>query len=198
MAPDNSVEHSIGVLAGNLLAARPLIDVLEQPIRLTPNGPFIHELYEDGRLEVQRLLDRISTSACLPRFKLCRFLHSSDMTVFEQVVSAAIDVNEEMLRKAASVSDREADSMTKSAIEASFNQKYGGGTASSFDGLPLNVYAAGSRNPQAVVMIPACGMPAKLYERWITFLAAQYFVVTWESRGLFGSSALPGEDGFGI
>jgi pimeloyl-ACP methyl ester carboxylesterase len=38
---------------------------------------------------------------------------------------------------------------------------------------------------RAVVLVSACGMPAKLCERWMRFLGENHFVITWESRLLF-------------
>ncbi|MEV7425364.1 MULTISPECIES: alpha/beta fold hydrolase [unclassified Streptomyces] len=58
------------------------------------------------------------------------------------------------------------------------------------DGVPLLVYAAGERHRPVVVIATACGMPVELTDPWIRALAADSFVVTWETRGIFAESAL--------
>lgn len=55
----------------------------------------------------------------------------------------------------------------------------------SYDGLSLNVYYSGDSTKEMVVIIPPCGMPKELYFNWIQSLSAEYFVVTWDARGLF-------------
>ncbi|MBI3688113.1 MAG: alpha/beta hydrolase [Actinobacteria bacterium] len=57
----------------------------------------------------------------------------------------------------------------------------------SWDGAPLRTYAAGEPDRPAVVIASACGMPAVLAEAWMRFLAGDRYVVTWETRGLFGA-----------
>lgn len=54
------------------------------------------------------------------------------------------------------------------------------------DGVVLRAYAAGDGARPAVVVASASGMPARLCEQWMRFLAADRFVVTWETRCLFG------------
>jgi len=54
------------------------------------------------------------------------------------------------------------------------------------DGATVRAYAAGDPKAPAVVIASACGMPVRLAESWIRRLAVDHFVLTWESRGLFG------------
>jgi 3-oxoadipate enol-lactonase len=53
------------------------------------------------------------------------------------------------------------------------------------DGALVPAYAAGDPQAPAVVIASACGMPARLAERWMRRLAADHHVLTWESRALF-------------
>lgn len=59
------------------------------------------------------------------------------------------------------------------------------------DGSRLRTYTAGEAGRPAVVLASACGMPAQLCESWMRFLARDHFVVTWETRGLFGELGNP-------
>lgn len=53
-------------------------------------------------------------------------------------------------------------------------------------GLTLAAYASPRRQGKAVVMVLPCGMPFDLCQAWFQCLGQRHFVVTWESRGLFG------------
>jgi pimeloyl-ACP methyl ester carboxylesterase len=54
-----------------------------------------------------------------------------------------------------------------------------------FGGVRLNVYTAGPPDGEPIVILSACGMPARLCEPWMNVLAKDHFVLTWETRGLF-------------
>jgi 3-oxoadipate enol-lactonase len=55
------------------------------------------------------------------------------------------------------------------------------------DGSALRCYAAGRADAPVVAIVSACGMPVGLLRRWITGLSGRFRVLTWESRGLFGT-----------
>ncbi|RON51631.1 alpha/beta fold hydrolase [Pseudomonas frederiksbergensis] len=54
------------------------------------------------------------------------------------------------------------------------------------DGVPLSVYASSGRQRPPIVLALPCGMPFDLCRDWFDALSERYFVVTWETRGLFG------------
>jgi pimeloyl-ACP methyl ester carboxylesterase len=56
-------------------------------------------------------------------------------------------------------------------------------------GLSLSAYASPERPARAVVMVLPCGMPFELCLEWFLLLGERHFVVTWETRGLFGECA---------
>ncbi|WP_211222393.1 alpha/beta fold hydrolase [Actinokineospora enzanensis] len=60
-------------------------------------------------------------------------------------------------------------------------------TVQAVDGAPLRCYVEGPVGAPAVALVNACGMPVGLVSRWVRQLARRYRVVTWESRGMFGS-----------
>lgn len=53
-------------------------------------------------------------------------------------------------------------------------------------GLSLAAYASTNRHSKAVMMVLPCGMPFELCLPWFQSLGQDHFVVTWETRGLFG------------
>lgn len=54
------------------------------------------------------------------------------------------------------------------------------------DGVLLAVYASNHRQRPPIVLALPCGMPFDLCRDWFDALSERYFVVTWETRGLFG------------
>ncbi|WP_175956085.1 alpha/beta hydrolase [Burkholderia sp. BCC0405] len=54
-------------------------------------------------------------------------------------------------------------------------------------GVALSAYAGSRRDRSAVVLALPCGMPLDLCQRWFDVLAERHFVLTWETRALFGA-----------
>jgi len=57
------------------------------------------------------------------------------------------------------------------------------------DNVSLSVHASTDRERPAIVLALPCGMPFDLCRDWFNALSERFFVVTWETRGLFGSCA---------
>jgi len=57
------------------------------------------------------------------------------------------------------------------------------------DNVSLSVHASTDRERPASVLALPCGMPFDLCRDWFNALSERFFVVTWETRGLFGSCA---------
>ncbi|KPA90304.1 putative hydrolase or acyltransferase of alpha/beta superfamily [Pseudomonas asplenii] len=55
------------------------------------------------------------------------------------------------------------------------------------DNVALSVYAGTHRERPAIVLALPCGMPFDLCRDWFDALSERFFVVTWETRGLFGA-----------
>ncbi|MBK5418655.1 syringomycin E biosynthesis aminoacyltransferase SyrC [Pseudomonas sp. TH31] len=55
------------------------------------------------------------------------------------------------------------------------------------DNVALSVHASANRECPAIVLALPCGMPFDLCRDWFNALSERFFVVTWETRGLFGS-----------
>ena len=53
------------------------------------------------------------------------------------------------------------------------------------DGTVLNVYSYGSRDKNPIIVVLPTGMPMLIMRSWIEILANDYFVITWETRGMF-------------
>lgn len=183
-SPAQETRESIALLARSILAARPLIDVLEPPVRLAPPGPV------PVGAPLERLVNEIASRIGAPALALGA---SQDLTVFENIVSAHLYSNG-LDRVAAALAASPVpeldpavlDGIADDAMRRSFNCRFGRTEVRARDGASLNVYTAGARSAEPVIILSACGIPASLSERWIEILARDYFVLTWETRGLFG------------
>jgi pimeloyl-ACP methyl ester carboxylesterase len=177
-ASDDGSSHSVIRLAEAIISLRPLIDVLPQPVDL------ISDSGEIGSLPDLALLNHIASRLNAPYFE---FSGEKESSVFSRIITARLACAEHLYspKESASV---DIDSMVDVAAGRSFEHYCDRAEISSLDRVPINVYAAGNPERKAVVIASICGMPAKLCEPWIRFLARDYFVITWESRGLFANS----------
>jgi len=58
----------------------------------------------------------------------------------------------------------------------------------STDGTVLNVYSHGNISNDPIIIVLPTGLPMLIMKPWIEILANEYFVITWETRGMFKSS----------
>src|SRR5262245_22324258 len=166
------------------MSLRPLIDVLPSPIGIIPQNEGIDsELFPD-----LGLLNRVASRLGAPAFQFSS--GKSELSMFGRVVTNRLAVAENLPRQFSARADSALDieCVVDQFANRSFDHYCDRAEAISFDGVPINVYAARDPKRKAVVIASVCGMPAKLTEAWIRFLAREYFVITWETRGLFGRS----------
>ncbi|RCG27058.1 alpha/beta hydrolase [Sphaerisporangium album] len=160
-------------LAEAVLSAQPLADVLEHPVRVA------------GPVEISSLLNRMAVRLGAPEFRLTD--DGDELGVFERVLSEHLALRSHDLdpHLPAEEIDRTAGSVTAHGFDGLCVREE---VAARDGGPPLVAYSAGTRGAPAVVIISPCGMPARLAERWMRFLARDHHVLTWESRGLFGAA----------
>ncbi|PYP83548.1 MAG: alpha/beta hydrolase [Candidatus Angelobacter sp. Gp1-AA117] len=185
-----AVQHSkedvqadaIARLTRAVLSVRPLIDVLAHPVCVAP-FPQGGESSADDEIALEDLLNRIAGHCGAPEFAVL-----DDVTVFERIVSNRLQDCVPADFQQVSQSP-EVNPIIQATVSRSFEHRFHCTDVPSFDGVALKTYAAGNPSRAAVIMITACGMPAKLAEAWMDFLAKDHFVITWETRGLFGKLA---------
>lgn len=184
--PAGADQGALAALARSVLSLRPLIDALEPPLRVAlPTAAAL------GGAGPQDLLDAVTGRLGAPRLTLGPGPPEAVAGLFARVLGesltpALVHASEEALdRRPAPVLDRAVDE----ALDDSFERRLPRLEVRSFDGTVLPAYAAGRAGRPAVVLVSACGMPAKLCEPWLRLLAADCLVLTWESRGLFGDAA---------
>jgi 3-oxoadipate enol-lactonase len=186
------LRRAIARLTTSVLSVKPLLEGLATQVRVVPvvcgaNVPAPG--WPTGHWNaVGELLDRVARCARVTGLTLSRDAVFDDLKVFERVVSSRLVLAEWADSMAAVAVNHlgEVDEVAAAAVADSFEAFCHKETITSYDGMPLSVYTVG-RGDDAVVVIPACGMPAPLAESWIRFLAHDRRVLTWESRGLFGA-----------
>lgn len=195
---ESHARNAIARLVTSVLSVGPVAEGLATPIRVVPltrDGavPHTHWSARQWR-ELGRLLDRVTRQAGVAGLTLSRDVALGDLQVFERVVSDRLALGE--LADCLTVMPEDlladVDQVAAEAMADSFDAFFGKENAVSSDGLPLNVYSAGPGG-EAVVLVPACGMPAALAESWMRFLARDRRVLAWESRGLFGAADQRGD-----
>lgn len=176
--------QEVARLSEAVLAVQPLLKAVERPLQVAPanngSGPL--------KPQVVELLDWVTARLGVPRLVLGS-VTADELGPFERAVSAHLDLrpgivelslDEETLAELGSIVDEVA--------ENSFDRFCTRTVASSGDGVPVAAYTAGDPENSAVVLVSACGMPARLCERWMRLLAPEHFVITWESRGMIADA----------
>jgi 3-oxoadipate enol-lactonase len=189
--------EAIARLATSVLSVKPLVEGLGAPVRVVPvdrarGGPPAHWTTARWR-ELGDLLDRVARRAGVADLTLAPDVALDDLPVFERVISQRLSLMELGDAVTAMPEDMaEVDRVTADTVADGFDVVFHRDTIASPDGVPLIVYGAG-HGGEAVVLIPACGMPAALAESWLRYLARDRRVVSWESRGLFGAADISGD-----
>lgn len=159
-----------------VLSVRPLVDVLDPPVRIA--GPAA------GEAPAAALLARVAAAVGAP--PLAVGAPADDLTVFERVVGERLAVDSWPAAACAEalagpgLVERGVDQ----ALRDSFERRCVAATVESSDGTALRAYSAGPAGAPAVVMVNACGTPAKLSDRWVRALEADHRIVLWETRGM--------------
>lgn len=168
-------------------AVRPLADVLPSPVRIAGFETTSRAQGDDDGAAVERLLNVVSARIGAPAFAIAHA--HTELSVFEQVVNARLIGPEWQSIAAAARSPPRADigGIVRGAVSGTFEDEFPPHAIRSFDGAVFRAYAAGRPDRPTVVLASACGMPAKLSEGWIRQLARKHFVITWETRALFGA-----------
>jgi 3-oxoadipate enol-lactonase len=190
----NARESVIDGVLG-VLAVRPIIDVLEHPVSLVPvaSRSSLDEAFVQASsyVQLERFLNRVATRIDAPQFKMRSEDSSFSHSVFETVVSQRLIGESRGLGEHGLLELDATDEIIDEAVGRSFDRRFFRARLTSFDGAWLRAYTAGDPRKRAVLLISACGMPAKICEKWIMLLAEDYFVITWESRLLFENSTGP-------
>ncbi len=119
-----------------------------------------------------------------PRFQVVP--NAGDQSVFESVISKRLALGSNVIVDGDFGCDPGAvGELVSEAVEEDFDTQFSRAKVRSFDGAMLRSYSAGVPRQRAVVLVSACGMPAKSCERWMRFLGKNHFVITWENRLLF-------------
>lgn len=155
---------------------RPLAGAMEVPPRVAPAD----------RNGLQRVLDRVTSHLTAPPLELAP---RKTLGTFDRVVSARLGLDRlagPLVLGGALDRPDEVAEVVDATLAGDFDTYCEHATVCADDGAPVPAYAAGDPDTPGVVLVSACGMPARLVEQWMRRLAVRNRVVTWESRALFG------------
>lgn len=194
---ESRARKAIAQLAISVLSVKPVVEGLAVPIRVVPTAcdGVPHANWSATQWsELDRLLQRVARQAGVAGLTLSQNVTLDELHVFERVVSNRLALAELADSVTAVPEDllRDVDRVVAETMADSFDVSFQKKSTTSSDGLPLNVYSAGPSG-EAVVLVPACGMPAALAESWMRFLARDRRILTWESRGIFGAAEYHGD-----
>jgi 3-oxoadipate enol-lactonase len=165
-------ESALENLVRRVLALRKLSDALATPLRV--------------RLDAVQLagLNRIASGLGVRPFSLRDADDAAPWTSFEQLALAHLAIDRELEAQLGGGVDLDGaiDYVRNTSLETVFART----EVETTRGTVLNAYAGGARGGDAVLLVPACGMPIELSESWMRELGRSHFILTWETRGLFG------------
>lgn len=186
--PPGAMREEVVALAQAVLSVRPLIDVLPQPVVVLggpPQGATASSF--EGPLGAIRLLHRITSHLGAPHLEVRPGDAAGPPGPFERVVSDRLSLD--TYGHSAAPFDvglgDEIEEIVDAVVADSFDGFCSRSSVISEDGVAFPAYTAGDPTAAPVLVISACGMPAKLCEAWVRALAERYFVITWETRDLF-------------
>lgn len=177
-------------LAAAVLSLAPLSETLPHPVRVAPISPWSALLPEPpDTAGLSAVLERAAGRAGQARYVLAPRTTAAELGVFERVISEYLRVDD-LVAPLAGVS-----AATMPAVDSILDGVSGDdflGIARRHrvradDGAEVLAYTAGDPGAPAIMLAAACGMPARLSENWIRYLAENFHVLTWETRGLFGA-----------
>ncbi len=193
--------QAIARLVASVLSVKPLSEGLAAPIRVVPvkRDPTRPPASWSGRrwAELDRLLGRVARQAGVTGLVLSPDVPFGELQIFERVISHCLALAEllDSMTELPDYREPDIDQVAAEVMSDSFDVVFQKTRIRPADGPALNVYSAGPGGT-AIVLVPACGMPAVLTECWMRFLARDYRVLTWESRGLFGAAGY--QDDFAV
>jgi 3-oxoadipate enol-lactonase len=184
MVLDARARTEVSRLTASVLAVKPLVEGGATPIRVVRPAGVPEELWP----RLDRLLGRVARHAGVTGLVPAGDVALADLQVFERVVSDRLALAGLADACLALPDDLppEVDEVVVAAVADGFDAFFGKDIITAADGVPLNVFAAGP-DREAVVLIPACGMPAALTESWMRHMAGDRRLLAWESRGMFGA-----------
>jgi len=178
----------IAVLAHELLDLRSLLDALPSPRRAwipAPQVPMSAPGYTWDKLSA--LLNHLTERLGLPAIELWGGKSRRGISIFESILGQRLvpllerDFQQELGLYAAWL-DAAVDSARQQSFEGNFPLR----EVAAADGTCLRTYASRVQRESAVLLVLPCGMPAPLLKPWMSFWSREHFVMTWESRCLFG------------
>jgi len=169
-------------------------------ISIPPNPNKSELLLDDDKILASHLinpfeefLDFVSVRLGVNNLVLCRD-DPNQLNSFETAVSRCLNIDVNFInnwKTFISTDFKQVDflplieQIEKEAVDIKFNRK----EIRTHDNGRLNVYSTGNPAATPIVLVIPCGMPFELSRSWFDLISEKYFddyyIVTWESRGMF-------------
>lgn len=190
--PSCDQRRVIASLVEALLSVRQLVSALGRPVKVPSavfdDGVQSFKLCHDQGVPVTVVLNEIASSLGMPKFRVIDG-RSIDMDLFDRAICKCIRAKADFQSTRIPVKWlSHIDQIVDEVRSSSFDARYSRREIRSFDDAVLNVYGAGDLQSQPVVLVSACGMPARLCDHWMHFFEKHHCVITWETRWLFDRS----------
>lgn len=186
-------------LANRIASARVLVNRLEKDARLRAGSNDSSSVASDNSSisrdqlsAVNSVIGRITSGLEMRSLAVLGSEDIGRLSIFEQVLSNYVRPGRYagLALQLAESRDDVVDALVADSVESSSNRFYLTSSARSDDGTRMPVYCAGRPSNRGVLLVLPCGMPIALAERWMEILSEEFFVLAWESRGLFEIDSL--------
>jgi 3-oxoadipate enol-lactonase len=167
-------ESALEALARRVLALRGLAGAVENSLRLPFGAPQVESL------------NRIAAGLGVRGFSA---REGGAATSFEGLALAHLAIDGELEALLRSAAPGELDDAVRRGAAGSLEQDFVPVEVPTSDGAVLRAYAGGAPGGEVIALATACGMPIELNEAWMRELGRSHYIVTWESRALFGQCA---------
>ena len=183
-------EDEVSRVAAAVLSLRQLAGQLGDSVPVAPVAEWPAPPPERGLTGLTTVLDRAAEQAGRSSYRVRTDGRAARLGVFERVISEYLRVDDlaGALADFAEADRPAIDKLIDGVRADDFDSFCRRTTLRGPDGVELTTYAAGDPGDPAIVLAPACGMPARLCENWIRHLSRRFHVLTWETRGLFGAA----------
>jgi pimeloyl-ACP methyl ester carboxylesterase len=176
-------------LVGKIFSSRVLASALEQPvtIHVLPGANDLDCPSYDCDIDILDSLVRTITRKLGIKDFLVVEENGNKLSIFEQALTDLLDLRRYrgLASLLSNASAGPIEELITELTQRVRTKPYRTLATCSSDGATLATYYAGNPVNNVIVIILPCGMPVDLIEEWIFQLSKEYFVLTWETRGMF-------------
>jgi 3-oxoadipate enol-lactonase len=181
VAQETGQSSALAQLVAAVLSVAPLSRALNAPARIPVGNN--HEC-----ADMERILNHIGARLSGVQFDVIP--HGTRVSSFDHAIAKRLELGAgDTPCRPRSDADATIAQVLPRIVDSSLQSPKYRKVIRASDGVPLAAYALGRRGNPSVVLIPPCGMPIELAQRWLHLLAEKYFVLSVETRYLFAANS---------